>query len=206
MLKLKMGLTGLKPVDLAERANTLVTKVTGNANFPTPTPDVALITTKKEELQTLIAEASRGDRDKIAARKVAYAELHALLKQLASYVSYTAGGNELMILSSGFGVVKPVNDLIQVREPVLFPPEQSRKSGQLKLKWERIDGARSYVVEKAETDPSQPDTVWSHLAISVRRQITISGLVPGKYYWFRVQAVGSHNVSAFSDVALAMVL
>ena len=72
MAKVKLGLSRLGPDDLVALANTIKTAMTGNANFTTPNPSLASLTTLITTAQTKIgaynnakaaADTALSDRD-----------------------------------------------------------------------------------------------------------------------------------------------
>jgi len=55
MAKVKLGLRNLSPDEVVDLANTIKTAMTGNANFTTPNPSLASLTTLITTTQTKIA-------------------------------------------------------------------------------------------------------------------------------------------------------
>lgn len=204
MYYLKMGLDGLKSVDLVAKSLTIETKMDGNASFPSPDPTLAAVTAKRQELETLMTKSSTGDREAIASRKVVFKELEAMLKKLAKYVSHLADGIENVILSSGFEVKKQRESMPPVSRPEALKVLRSEKQGEVILRWNTSRGALSYIVETTTTDPANPSTLWNRDATVTRITHTVENLTPGTHYWFRACAVGRNGISAYSNVELIM--
>ncbi|HEY0323744.1 MAG TPA: hypothetical protein VGC66_22520 [Pyrinomonadaceae bacterium] len=57
MAKVKLNLRELSVPEKIARAQQIVTALTGNTNFPTPQPALALVTNSINELDTAYAEA-----------------------------------------------------------------------------------------------------------------------------------------------------
>lgn len=65
----------------------------------------------------------------------------------------------------------------------------SSYQGSVDMRWERVHGARMYQVYMAAGDPSS-GTGWELVGVSSRTKHTVSELDPGKFYDFRVTALG----------------
>jgi predicted phage tail protein len=74
--------------------------------------------------------------------------------------------------------------------------------GEVDLSWDRLAGAKSYVVEKSVDPPTA--TGWSHTAVSTKSSFTVTGLTSGTRYWFRVAAINANGQSGWSDPASKM--
>ena len=123
MAKVKLAMNGMSPLEVTDLATRIVTMMTGNANFPTPNPTLASITTQKNTTSTSIttqettkatAEAATTTRD------TNLATLKGLLSQLASYVENASGGDAAKIESAGMSVLAdstaPVGPIPQVMD------------------------------------------------------------------------------------------
>jgi hypothetical protein len=65
-----------------------------------------------------------------------------------------------------------------------------------------VRGARYYQVWMIEGDPTQPG--WQLVGVSTKSRHIVDNLVPGKFYSFRVNAVGARAESIYSDPATLM--
>src|SRR5437016_2553125 len=91
---------------LVTDVTTIVTSMTNNTNYPTPSPALNLITTANSAFATAIADAADGGKQLTSAKDAKRVELIALLRQLAIYVQGACGGDMTKLLSSGFPVQK----------------------------------------------------------------------------------------------------
>ena len=87
---------------LVTGAQTIVTALTTNPDYPTPTPTLATVITALNDFTVAIANAANGGKEETAIKNAKRAELTSLLRQLASYVGVTCGGDMAKLLSSGF--------------------------------------------------------------------------------------------------------
>lgn len=190
----------MSPTDKVAKALLVETKMTGNAEFPTPNPTLAELKVGRETLETAIVEAAGGDHAKVFARNVAEAALDDLLVRMAMYVSNTSAGNELTILSSGFELRKQPESI----GPLDAPPDLEARTGALPgtidLRCKPVKGAYYYQVQVNATDPDV-EANWAPIAFISRASYTAIGLDPGKHYWFRMTALGAAGASPFSDPA-----
>jgi hypothetical protein len=69
------------------------------------------------------------------------------------------------------------------------------------LKWYKVTGVKSYIIQLA-TDLA--GSAWSYLDVSTAARYTASGLESGKKYLFKVQTVGAAGKSPASDPAVGM--
>lgn len=113
-LRIKLGQSMYKL--LVALARTAVLKMTGNANFATPAPSLASVTTAannlRDSMQYLGHKRNRGSKAQLLQAQDDYIVLRDLLLQLQSYVKNVASAAALpdtndynnIITSSGFGL------------------------------------------------------------------------------------------------------
>ena len=92
--------------DLIAFTRNVITLMTGNAQYPTPSPALTVITTAVNALETAVHDALDGGKIAIATRNAARAEMLSLLRTLAAYVTGTCDADLVLLLSSGFEPVK----------------------------------------------------------------------------------------------------
>lgn len=199
-----MGLTGLSPNQLVDKAELLMTNINGNASFPTPNPDMADVLAAATACKEWIEKSAFGDRRAISRRDQAYDGLLDLLKELAAYVSFTAKGDKQMILSSGFEVQKLREPSGALSQPIDLLAKRSDKQGVVNLDWKVVPYGKAYQVEYTTTDPAMPEAVWNSATVTSQSKAEIANLDQGTMYWFRVKAINGVKESAYSDVALIM--
>ena len=85
-LRVSLAIVYLPIVLFLMGARSIVIALTGNANYPTPFPALADITTALDNLAAKISAAAGRDKKAIAARNTAWETCKNLIRQLASYV------------------------------------------------------------------------------------------------------------------------
>jgi len=204
MAKLKLGIAKLNSADLIFFCKRVETKLTGNENFPDPTPSLAAITTKREELTALDIRSQTGDRTAIYERNTVAKELKNMLRTLSLYISLMAMGDAEIILSSGFELRKASSPTAPLSRPSDLLARRSDHAGKVKLKWRPVKNAVNSVIELTTDDPNEPTTKWSTAGLTSQSKFMVENLTPGIYYWFRVKAFGRRHQSPYSDPALIM--
>ncbi|MBD0373266.1 MAG: fibronectin type III domain-containing protein [Pyrinomonadaceae bacterium] len=202
MPKVKLNFRGLSVPEKIARARQIVTAMTGNPNFPSPQPTLAQVNSSIDELEEAHATAQ-------AARQAAKASTTALnnkeeafdrtLSQLAGHVESISGDDEQKIQSAGMDVRSTPTPVGELPAPETLNATQGDQEGEIDLAWDKVTGARSYVIERSADPPTA--TSWSHAAVSTKSQVTIGGLTTGTKYWFRVAAVGPQGQSGWSNPA-----
>lgn len=202
--KIKLALAGVNAAALIEKCGTLITKLTDNANFPSPTPSLAELTAAVTELTSATIAASKGDRELILVRREQEIVVANMIRNLAGYVTMTADGNGAKIASAGFELVKLPEPQPAISRPVDFKAQRGAHTGEVELSWRLVRNAATYVVEMTTGDPQLPETTWATAAITTKVKIKFSDLNVGQFYYYRVKAIGRNSESPFSDISLVM--
>ena len=73
------------------------------------------------------------------------------------------------------------------------------KHGEIYLKGSPVKSAKSYDIEICEGDPSVEEN-WRHAAVAVQAsKMLVTGLTPGRVYWFRVSGIGANGQGPWSQ-------
>ena len=92
---------------LITATGSIITAMTGNTNYATPLPTLAVVQTAWDAFIAALADAASGGLTLTAIKNDKRAELVAWLRQLASYVQVTCKGDLTILLSSAFPIQKP---------------------------------------------------------------------------------------------------
>jgi hypothetical protein len=203
MSKIKLNLSKLSIPDKIHKAEQIVLKMTGNANFPAPSPELATITAAASELRTAYGDsqaARQTQKERTATQNAKEDILDQLLTQEAAFVESVAGANEEVILSAGMDMrVTGVAASGPPDQPQSLAPFAGDHDGEIDLTWERVIGAKSYIVEQS-ADPQAAS--WQHAGVVTKAVFTAEGLASGTRFWFRVAAVNNNGQSGWSDPAV----
>jgi len=200
--RLKLDFVRLSDPDLEIKAQAIVTAMTDNTFFATPVPALATVTAFITNYSTALSKAQTRDKAEVANKNYMRSLLEKTLMDLAGYVTFTSGGSEPALVSSGFDLAKPAANLPPIGVPDNFTVDNGVNEGEVISSVDRVTGARSYIHEYT-ADPVTPTSEWTQQFTTVRK-CTIADLEPGKKYWFRVAAIGPRQQIAYTNVQLRM--
>lgn len=197
------GVRKLNATGLVAKALFVETKMTGNANFTTPVPPIATITTARGALETAIVVAMDGGKTAHLDKRMKEAALILLLIEEAGYVTSVSGGDEAKIISSGFDVRKVPTPIGVLDAPGDLRASLTEFPGQARLRWNSVYGGYTYIVYR-KPDGAE-DSEFVAVATVTRANYLDEGLATGKFYWYKVVAIGAAGPSPASDPAKTLI-
>lgn len=202
MAKVKLNLRSLSPLEVVDLTRRVVRALTANPAFPNPQPPLTALTAAADALETANnnLETSRQETaTNVQIRDDKQNANLAALRQAAAFVEAIAGDDDALILSAGMDVRSAPSFQTQpTGAPRNLSLSQSDHEGAIDGHWDTEKGA-SYEIQQSVDPPTA--TSWVHAAVSVKSSVTITGLVSGTRYWFRVAAITSAGQSGWSDPA-----
>jgi hypothetical protein len=198
-VKVILNFAHISVATFIELARNTVTKMTGNASFPTPDVALSQITACASTLEAKYNAALGGGRQQTAEMHQARKALEDLMRKQALYVERITSGNEAMILSSGFNSSK--QPLPAIRPD--FSAATGKLEGEIIVKHKAVKAARSWVWQYC-ADPLG-SAAWVQAGISTQTTFTIKGLVQGRKYWFRCSYVGIAGQSEWCEPFVKLV-
>jgi hypothetical protein len=181
----------------------VVIAMTGNANFATPSPGLAVITAATDDLETAYNDAQVGGTLQTALMYEKERDWDSKMTALGNYVDNIAMGDQAIILSAAMETKKqstPVGIPARVENVKV----SALHSGELFIKWKSVFGARSYL-GYLKID-GEGDEEYQLLIKSTRAKATVTGLTSGTKYVIVIEAIGSAGVGELSDIATSVVL
>jgi hypothetical protein len=203
MSKTKLNINGLTIPEKIARGRQIVTALTGNANFPSPQPTLAAVTTSINDLDAAYAASQKARQEaktRTSEQNQKEDAFNQVLTQLAAHVESMSGGDESKIMSAGMDVRSAASAPSQLSTPEGLMATAGDHEGEIDLQWNSVDAARSYEIERSADPPTTES--WKHETVSTRSSATIQGLTSGTKYWFRVASIGAQGQSGWSDPAL----
>lgn len=205
--KIKLDLASLAVPDKVQFIRQVVTKLTGNADFTTPTPTLASITTKVNGLETAYnTQQNAQQAAKTATTNLGTAEAaaDAALNSLANYVEETSGGDQAKIEGAGMSVRAGKTPTTSLPAPGNFAVSTGDNEGDLDAQWDPVPKAKNYEVQISDDPPT--NTSWAYAKTTTKSKTTISGLPSGAKKWLRARALGPKEItSPWSDPAVKRV-
>jgi hypothetical protein len=199
----KLGLDRITSSMLLVKARNMVSKITGNAAFTTPTPPLATVTAAADVLEAAINayELNRGPGE-YTARELAFMEVKALVTDLGAYVQSASNGDLELIKSAGCGVRKSGEPLGQLPAPKNVLARTTAYPGRIEVTWSGVRGRSTYTVDHCLGDPTV-EANWKQFGITSKNRLTADGLESDKEHFFRITAIGAAGASPVSDKASA---
>lgn len=174
--------------------------LTGNANFTSPLPTVATLTTARNTYVTAVNALDRG-ATAIAARDQTRQALEQVLRDLALYVQHTCQGDLVKLISSGFPAQRRrggVGTSGVPQPPQVVKLTRGSASGQVKVRCKAVSGAVLYQCRYAT---AQAPTAWTLSDTSSSGGMLLVGLVPVTEYLVQGRAFGKRGCSDWTDSA-----
>lgn len=203
MSTVKMGLSKLSVPKLADECDGIVTALTGNASYPTPVPTLDVVSGAIKDTRSAYIAGLDGGKTLKATVRVNAAILRGVMKQLAAYVQQQSGGDQLTILSSGFGVRNAAGPKMKMAQVTGLRSLPNTTAAQAILDWAPVTKAKSYVLQTTPTPAVA--TSWVAAGNSTKSTAVVTGLTSGTVAWFRVAALGPLGQGPWSDPAMQMV-
>ena len=173
-----------------QRAREIVLRLTGNVNFPTVNPTLAVIIAAINSLETAWEAAADGGHILRAKMKAREQELVDIMLLLASYITNASGGDEQKIISAGFDVKKPTSHAKRKAAIII-----GNIIGQLKLIAEtpstraNVGYEWQYCKDPMPADSSETSNNWIPAEFTVTASVTLSRLPLKEKLWFRVRTI-----------------
>lgn len=189
---------------IIEKVRTIVTAMTGNAVYPSPSPTLPTITTQVDDLETKFQAAIDGGKNKKLAVRTAKKTLLSSLSVLIGYIQGASGGDSDRIISAGVDVKKP-----RTSSGILNPPLNVRTkfgfaSGEILLLFGGVAKRHFYLVQINPT-PENSNT-WVDYINTTKVRVLITGLVTGQNYAIRIATVSADGTGAWSDAVIQKAL
>lgn len=202
MAQVKLNLQALTIPEKVQKMRQIVTAMTGNANFPTPDPTLVALGDAADALEAAYnaAQAARETaKQKTDLQDAANAAANTLLTAEGNYVQSKSGGDLVKIQSAGMDVraeAAPIGDL---PAPGNVSASEGDHDGEIDIHWNRVRGAKSYVVQYTTTPTTAAS--WVNGPIATKTKATVTGLNSATKYYLRVAAIGAAGQGAYSELA-----
>jgi len=206
MKRIALNLRGLAPEQVRDKTQTILNKITGNANFPAPDPPLAELQATHDALDQNLNDIASAETGLTTLRKQRDALVEQAITGLsaeANYVETASKGDEAKLVSSGFDVAAERGAPQPLGQLGNLSASTGDNAGELDAQWDRLAGARSYEVQTSP-DPITA-TTWQHAVVATRSSVTLGGLPSNAVRWVRVRAVGASGPGPWSNPARGLV-
>ncbi len=203
LFTIRLGIDNKNILDFILYVNTIITKMTGNPDFPAPSPTMIELHNKMQELVTAQENAVKGSVEATLIRDQKYTVVKKMVTILGAYVEWQSQGDPLKIMSAGFEIRKNPEPAGDVGKPQNLKVVPGALEGTVDLSFDKLKGSRLNFVDICENISLG---IWTPNATSTKTKVRISGLESGKKYWFRVKGAGINGDGPYSDPATSFVL
>jgi len=201
-VRILFGMSRFSDLELSEFTAFIVSCLTGNTNFQTPYPPLVNITSLRDLFDAAILTAEDGTRSDKARRDELRLELENAMILLASYVEDNCQNNEVILLSSGFGMHKMPELRALPTKPQSVKVKDGVQSGEVVVTYQKGLHATVHIARYTNDLNSG---IWKISEPSSRGKIGIEDLEVGKNVWVQVKAVNSNGISGWSDPGVLLV-
>ena len=201
--KITLPFTRLSDAELEARSFGIIAAMTGNAQFPEPSPTLADLGSSLQLFSDALALSHTKDKVKVAIKNQHRSNLAFQLSKLGSYVDYIAQGDRAILSSSGFSLSAETSTPKPLAQPSNFTVEVGSRSGAALAYMRAVANAKTYLFRWGVA-PIVNDS-WLH-AMHSKPKFTITGLVPGTTYSFQIGVAGTKGQAVYTDLITKMVV
>ncbi len=201
--KIKLSFTRLSDGQLEDQALAIAAAMNGNPNFTEPSPALADLTNSIQLFSDGLALAKTRDKVKVAVKNKLRNNLELLLTNLSNYCSYIAKGDRAILASTGFALTNENNFPNILGSPENFTVQPGNNAGEAFVYINTVRNAKAYLFLYGPSPIS--NDAWFH-AVGSQPYYTITGLIPGNTYSFRIAATGTKGQSAYTDIISKMIV
>jgi hypothetical protein len=161
-----------------------------------------------DRMQGSFEESQSGTPEKVLALKEDRKSLNLLLAKFKEFVQVTAGDDPATLVRAGYQVqkAKAAPAAVTLAACTNIRIGHGDGHGVMLIKCSSFRGAKSYVVEICEGDPTI-EANWRYCTVSgICSKIEITGLVPGTVYSFRVRGVRGNSFGPWSTIVTLMAI
>ena len=170
----------------------IVTMMTDNTNFPTPTPSLEEVKAALDAVEACEELARKGGKGMVQERDVTLRRAHNKMTVLKAYVQGIANEDpdkaEAIILSAGMNVGKP-----RTRTKLPTSARRGDAPGRVVLDAKALPKPVQY-----RWQISTDQQTWTDVTESFKTKTTVEGLVPAMAYSFRLRTVTKNGPSDWS--------
>ena len=191
-----LGMSKLNPPKQIIKARKIAQSLVDNiADYKEPDPSCVIILKAATDYEKSYNDSRGRDRDMMNIFRAQKIKFMATMRLVLSYVQVASGGDPLIIQKSGLSFKAAPIPPQPLGKVMKLDGHQGSHSGESDLTWNPLKGSKSYVGEK-----SVDGLVWVDAKCPcTAKKVTVTGLVPESYSWFRVAGVNKFGIGEWSD-------
>ena len=204
--KVKTGLKGLTLPQKIAKATNVVTNSTGKPFLTRVQSELIPLSAKILAAQNALNAQLAAAQASLTATSTAHdkeLDLDQALNTVAALVDLDANGDETKILASGFEVASGPTATGPMPQVANLSATAGDAEGEVDLNWNPVANNHGYIIQQT-ADPNNVAS-WHQVANSTKSKATITGVLPGSKFWFRVAALDTDgHPGPFSNPATAL--
>lgn len=153
-------------------------------------------------------DPSSGEPEKVREHQAKRQLLNRKVAAFHSAVKVAATEEPSLLAAFGLSQPKPrkAPSVSNVTQTEKLKAVHSDISGEIFLKAPPVKYARSYDIDYCEGDPSLEESWKHHSVVAHASKMKVTGLTPGRVYWFRVRGIGANGPGPWSPYASLMAI
>ncbi len=200
-VRVVVRLRGRSVLARLDQARFVVTKMTGNTNFPTLATQVTGLGSAADALESAITAANTGDHEAVGLKELAAVDVDDRMAKLCDSINGVAAGDREKLLTCGLPLRRDNTPIGELAPPDDLASRLTTTTQRVALEWKGPVGARTFnVYMSTNSAPFQ----WELIATTTKQKHNVDDLVSGNFYWFAVSAVGAAGESSMSKPEQAM--
>jgi len=200
--KIKAALNDLSVSFFILRVRYILSMLAGNSNFPNLPFPTTEVEADVEALRLLDEQVVAGNRINVKSRDEKRVIVHQKMTAIAAYVNGVAMGNPSALETSGFEFVKAPTARTLPTAITKISCRAIAPVGSVKVNWSASKERDYYLLEKRVGELG----TWEEVETLTKTNCIVSGLTFKQDVYFRVAAVNGAGISAWSDVAMVVVV
>jgi len=190
-VKISVDLSGHNYADkeLNVKTDNIIECLTDNSNFPTLSDQLAPVKTKNDYFGSLIVKMEQGNKQITSEKKKAREDLENALRSLAGKVQDISGGDEAIILTSGFDINRKPTTVGELEQPKNVIVKQGTTSASLEVSWSVVAHASSYEVRYTKA-PLTDASVFT-TSTTTKHKVNLDNLELRESYLVQIAGIGS---------------
>ena len=199
MKKVKTGMNGKADPAILPIANSIIAGATGKVELANSPVTLVTLGDQRDDADTAYTaevQAKEAWLMKRTERRTAFKELRTSVNRFALHANAVYVGDKASLQALGLDVVEIAGLVGVLPGPANLRAIRGVLEGSIVVRWRKVRGTDNYVLECAETATGP----WTESYRGSGVTATCAGLVPGKEYFFRVQAWGTAGGGAWSDI------
>ncbi|MEI6056338.1 MAG: hypothetical protein WCR55_09810 [Lentisphaerota bacterium] len=187
-----VNFTSYKDLELGSVTTHIITGMTSNAYFPTPTVPIKTVQTALTSYLDALGKCGNGSKVDTDNKNTKRAELEELLSTLGTYVNTVAKCDKTKLDSTEFPLTKVPEAVGVLPAPSYIHASDGEGRGSINIEVSKVEKASGYIILYCESPADEDNAKWQP-KLSSKTKCTISGLKSVTKYSFKGAAYSTES-------------